>query len=256
MTITRFDQLDSTGYCLLRGLYSREECTRYAAELQEQLSASDSPVVQKRGDVIYGARDLLRIYPEATKLWQRDILLKLLMTKLGKAFGLVRGLFFDKPQGAGWSLPWHRDLTIAVRDNKLPSDAFKHPTCKAGLPHVEAPRELLERMLTLRIHLDDVTDVNGPLRVAPGSHLIQNDAEATTTHEVIYASAGDVLVMRPLLMHSSTGVEELDADSDNDQAISTEQPERHRRVIHLEFAADAKLPDGYAWRDFFRAKAG
>src|SRR6266404_493411 len=91
---------------------------------------------------------------------------------LGPDFGLVRVLFFDKPPGGSWSLPAHKDLTIAVRDNRLPSRHFRNPTRKAGVPHVEAPRELLDKMLTARIHLDDVTAENGPLKVIPGSHRL------------------------------------------------------------------------------------
>ena len=72
---------------------------------------------------------------------------------LGEECGLVRGLYFDKPPDQSWSLPWHRDQTIAVADNRLPTTYFRNPTKKEGVLHVEAPRELLQQMLTLRIHL-------------------------------------------------------------------------------------------------------
>src|SRR6185437_14142607 len=74
---------------------------------------------------------------------------------LGPKFGLVRILFFDKPPRQTWALPWHKDLTVAVRDNRLPSQHFAKPTRKAGVPHVEAPQAILESMLTARIHLDE-----------------------------------------------------------------------------------------------------
>src|SRR5262249_56828349 len=102
--------------------------------------------------------------------WRQPPLPDLLQAVLGPDFGLVRVLFFDKPPGQSWALPWHKDLTIAVRDNRLPSTHFGKPTRKAGVPHVEAPREVLEAMLTLRVHLDDVSEENGPLQVLPGSH--------------------------------------------------------------------------------------
>ncbi len=245
-------KLAQAGFFLQRGVYSAEECAEIIRALQQALSGSTSPVVQKRGEVIYGARDLLRVFPDACRLWQRAPLLTILRTVLDDCsdnFGLVRGLFFDKPDGAGWSLPWHRDLTIAVQDNRLPSSHFQRPTNKAGVPHVEAPRELLERMLTLRIHLDDVTAANGPLRVAPGSQRNDEDEACADTDEaaaeMIYAAAGDVLAMRPRLMHSSAGVKE-----------GPGAKPRHRRIIHLEFAADEHLPDGFAWRDFVRAGTG
>ena len=93
-------------------------------------------------------------------------------------------LYFDKPPGESWALPWHKDLAIAVRDNRLPSDHFARPTTKYGVPHVEAPAWLLERMLTARLHLDEVTDENGPLRVLPGSHRDGKESGSGRVNEV------------------------------------------------------------------------
>src|SRR5262249_58384817 len=113
---------------------------------------------------------------------------------------LVRVLFFDKPPERSWALPWHKDLTVAVRDNRLPSRHFAKPTRKAGVPHVEAPPELLEAMLTARIHLDDVTEENGPLKVVPGSHRTGKALvlDGAVPHTVL-AGRGDVLLLRPLV---------------------------------------------------------
>jgi ectoine hydroxylase-related dioxygenase (phytanoyl-CoA dioxygenase family) len=146
-------------------------------------------------------------------------------------------LYFDKPPGRSWALPWHKDLTIAVQDNTRPSTHFGKPTRKAGVPHVEAPLELLQRMLTVRVHLDDITEENGPLRVIPGSHHTGKTVQlGETPPQSILTERGDVLLMRPLLVHCS----------------NTAQPDttRHRRILHLEFAATPELPDGYAWHTF------
>jgi ectoine hydroxylase-related dioxygenase (phytanoyl-CoA dioxygenase family) len=96
---------------------------------------------------------------------------------------------------------------------------------------------LLETMLTARIHLDEVTGENGPLKVLPGSHRSGTalDLGAGMPHAVL-AGRGDVLLMRPLLAHSSGNADPATA--------------RHRRILHLEFAASRHLPDGYAWHDF------
>jgi ectoine hydroxylase-related dioxygenase (phytanoyl-CoA dioxygenase family) len=159
---------------------------------------------------------------------------------LGPEFGLVRTLYFDKPPERTWSLPWHKDLTIAVRENRLPSDRFTRPTRKAGVPHVEAPQELLESMLFARIHLDDVTEENGPLQVAPGSHQTGKSMVLGNAHpQNILVQRGDVLLIRPLVAHCS--------------GRSHPETRRHRRILHLEFAASPTLPDGYAWHDFVRA---
>ena len=80
----------------------------------------------------------------------------------------VRILFFDKPPGHSWALPWHKDYTIAVKRHGV-EGTFTKPTTKAGVPHVIAPFEILDRMLTVRFHLDDMNEDNGPLRVLLGS---------------------------------------------------------------------------------------
>ena len=105
------------------------------------------------------------------------------------------------------------------------------------MPHVEGSEDVLGAMLTARIHLDEVTDENGPLKVVPGSHLtgkVMSLADAPI--RTLYAEAGDVLLMRPLVAHCSNR--------------SRPETRRHRRILHLEFAASAELPDGYAWHDF------
>jgi ribosomal protein L13 len=80
---------------------------------------------------------------------------------------------------------------------------------KDGVPHVQAPGHLLEQMLTIRLHLDDCDETNGALRVLPGSHRlgrlaaerIQQLREHHPDH-VCHLSAGDALLMRPLLLHA------------------------------------------------------
>jgi ectoine hydroxylase-related dioxygenase (phytanoyl-CoA dioxygenase family) len=94
-------------------------------------------------------------------------------------------------------------------------------------------------MLTLRIHLDSVSEENGPLRVIAGSHRSEEGApEDERAMQAILCQRGDVLAMRPLLTHSSGN--------------SAPGTLRHRRVLHLEFAASCDLPDGYQWHEFHR----
>ncbi len=232
-------ELDRDGYTVLRRVYSSDEMTAITAELTAALAtaADDRGSIRASSGAVYAARNLLAVFPAARTLWRTPMLTQFLSDTLGNEFGLVRGLFFDKPPEQSWSLAWHKDLTIAVERNDLPTTAFRHPTHKAGVPHVEAPTSLLESMLTLRIHLDRVTDKNGPLKVIAGSHRTKAcDEVAGESFDTILADAGDVLAMRPLLSHSSG----------NSQCGT----KLHRRVIHLEFAARRELPDGYAWHDF------
>jgi hypothetical protein len=232
--------LRDLGYALLPQAVTPALAAELAARLTDSLqteSDQGSPLASR--GTVYAARNPLEVISNVESLWQGSALGDFLSQVLGTEFGLVRGLFFDKPPGRSWWLPWHKDLTIAVKNNELPSALFTRPTNKAGIPHVIAPVKLLERMLTIRLHLDDVTPENGPLQVIPGSHLtgkeiIAEDREPAT----ILAHAGDALAMRPLLCHSS-----------GDALNGTE---RHRRILHLEFAASEQLADGYEWYQFIR----
>jgi hypothetical protein len=225
------------GYTVLPGVFATE-AESLAAELAAVLDAraGDTSIRDEAG-TIYAARNLVELWPAARTFWRRPALTDALAAVLGPRFGLVRTLYFDKPPGQSWALPWHKDLTIAVRDNRLPSQHFAHPTRKAGVPHVEAPLAVLEAMLTARIHLDDTTAENGALMVVPGSHRTGKalTLDVASPHTIV-AARGDVLLMRPLLAHCS--------------AKSHPETTRHRRIVHLEFAATSELADGYAWHEF------
>jgi len=208
--------------------------------LQLALTTTDdeSESIRSRTGTVYAARNVVSLYPEACQLWRQPAIEELLSEVLGSAFGLVRVLFFDKPPERSWSLPWHKDLTIAVRDNSLPSKLFRRPTMKAGVPHVEAPLEVLSAMLTIRIHLDQVTEDNGPLKVMSGSHLEGKDPTSTSTEcRSILVDRGDALAMRPLLAHCS--------------GLSHPGTTLRRRILHFEFAGMPCLPDGFEWHSFF-----
>jgi ectoine hydroxylase-related dioxygenase (phytanoyl-CoA dioxygenase family) len=93
-------------------------------------------------------------------------------------------------------------------------------------------------MVTIRIHLDPCPATNGALRVQPGTHhlgrLNQNhvDTYIEETRTVICsARPGEVLVMRPLLLHASS------------PAVTP----AHRRVLHFDFAT-GQLDNGLIWR--------
>jgi hypothetical protein len=235
----RLEELAELGYTMLPKVFTAEAITSIKRGLASAFIERDGVEASIRGEegAIYAARNVLDLWPEAAKVWRVPLLIEFLSAVLGPRFGLVRILFFDKPPGQSWALPWHKDLTVAVRDNRLPSRLFAKPTRKAGVPHVEAPLCVLESMLTARVHLDDATDENGPLKAIPGSHRTGKALSLELAPPVrILANEGDVLLMRPLLAHCS-GKSHFDTT-------------RHRRILHLEFAASLDLPDGYDWHDF------
>src|SRR5690349_3464988 len=66
----------------------------------------------------------------------------------------VRAIWFNKSAAANWLVAWHQDLAIAVRE-RVDVPGFEAWSVKEGVPHVQPPAEVLQRMLTVRIHLDD-----------------------------------------------------------------------------------------------------
>lgn len=232
------EEIETHGYAVTPSLYGPEELDALTVRLDAALNPpGDATFIRSRRGHVYAARNVLELWPEAAQVWRRPPVPQLLVRVLGPRCGLVRALYFDKPPDQGWWLPWHKDLTIAVRDNGVPSQVFCKPTRKAGVPHVEAPEDLLARMLTVRIHLDAVTPDNGPMGVLPGSHLSGKEMNIDEAlRRDVLVERGGVLFIRPLVAHNS--------------APSRAGCQQHRRTLHLEFAARSELPDGYEWHDF------
>ena len=190
---------------------------------------------QRRGSV-YALRNLLEDVPAVTALADSPDVRALVAPVLGPGCFPVRGILFDKTPEANWNVVWHQDLSIAVRERQ-DVGGFGPWSEKAGVVHVQPPTHILERMLTVRLHLDDCDETNGPLLVLPGSHRGSRlTAPEIQHHRTQTASvpcpvpSGAALLMRPLLLHAS----------------SASQSPRHRRVIHLEYAAEP-LPGGLQW---------
>lgn len=220
--------LERDGFAWARGFLSAAE----AARLAVALGAVAETLPRDEARAAAGLRIPPSDFPQALELLERA------GPELRAALGsvrLVRVLLFDKSADAPWFVRWHRDTMIPVREHR-PSEMLTAPSVKAGVPHVRATPAILARMLALRLHLDPSTPDNGPLKVLPGSHRIERlddapppdrDARAVTC----LAAPGDLLLMRPLLLHASP----KPADG------------ARRRVLQLEVSAEQELPDGFAW---------
>jgi hypothetical protein len=163
-------------------------------------------------------------------------LMKLAIQLLGPATRAVRAILFDKTEEANWSVTWHQDRTIAVRD-RHEIDGYGPWSVKDGAHHVEPPFELMHDMLTMRAHLDRCGDDNAPLIIALGSHHlgripsaeIVDSASGLATVRCL-AGTGDVWVYATPILHASE---------------RTRGPAR-RRVLQVDFCAQA-LPEGLEW---------
>lgn len=154
---------------------------------------------------------------------------------LGAAACPVRAILFDKSPGTNWSLGWHQDRTIAVRQ-RIDTPDFGPWSMKRGLQHVEPPFGVIERMVTLRIHLDNVPEDNAPLLVAPGSHrlgrIAEDRIEATVAAcgiATCLADRADVWLYATPILHASA---------------AGHHP--HRRVLQVDYSRD-ELPEPLEW---------
>ncbi len=88
---------------------------------------------------------------------------------LGTKCFAVRGILFNKLPAVNWKVAWHQDCVIAVRYPK-DLEGWGPWSVKDGVHHVRPPADVMARMLAVRIHLDDSSEENGPLRVIPRTH--------------------------------------------------------------------------------------
>lgn len=158
-------------------------------------------------------------------------------TALGRSAKPVRLILFDKRDGINWSLGLHQDRTIAVK-KRFDVEGFGPWSIKAGQLHVQPPQSIIDALITLRIHLDDVDRDNAPLDVLLGSHLegrLTDDAVAalarTAESFACIARRGDIWAYRTAIVHGSKAVRAAG---------------RRRRVLQVDYSRD-KLPAGLAW---------
>ena len=219
-------QLEKYGYTFCRGVLDTSTSKEVIEEIERQACEMTRA----------GIRNPEALFPSIQKLIQSSTLQSIVHQFLPSKAIPVRSILFDKSANVDWGVPWHQDLTIAVQArHEMPG--FSAWTLKDSVQHVQPPVEIMERMVTLRIHLDDTDATNGALRVIPESHCHQRYSSEAITKEtsrhteiICEAKTGDILVMKPLLLHSSK------------KGIS----KGNRRILHVEYSMDA-LPSPLTW---------
>jgi ectoine hydroxylase-related dioxygenase (phytanoyl-CoA dioxygenase family) len=216
--------LDRDGFAVRRAVFAPAGIVRLRAEADRVASVAGSACVRRLRDrsLIFSA---LALSPE-------------LLSLLAHGVQPVRSILFDKNPAENWPVAWHQDTTIAVAE-RIEVPGYGPWSIKDGVVHVQPPASLLARMITLRVHLDDTPVENGALRVIAGSHChgrLTPDAiqQLRQQQEVACAcAAGDVVVMRPLILHASS------------RAV---EPAR-RRVLHFEYAPGDALDHRLRWAE-------
>jgi ectoine hydroxylase-related dioxygenase (phytanoyl-CoA dioxygenase family) len=184
----------------------------------------------------HGIRNAEKKFESIAKLANSEKIIAKARSILGEEPQLVRAIFFDKNPEKNWLVSWHQDKTVSV-NKKQHIDGWGPWSLKDGTNHVQPSESVLSKMITFRIHLDDTNTDNGCLKVIPNSHsygvLTQIEIDSlikSTVFVECLAEAGDLLIMRPLILHASS------------KAIFP----KHRRVIHMEFSG-YELPNGIVW---------
>jgi phytanoyl-CoA dioxygenase PhyH len=206
---------EAAGFTLARGVVnaaSRELLLRLTTP------SVSSGAVQHRGGSAFAARGLLRRVPALRWLLEACGIDALASGVLGDRAVPLDAIFFDKHARANWTVPGHQDRIVAV----AATTARPH-RLRDGIAYAELDAKTLARLVALRIHFDPTDGETGALCVVPGSHLdgVMPSGQISNVPLDQYgpcaAGAGDVLILRPLLLHRS----------------SPSRGEGQRRVLHV-----------------------
>ena len=221
---TAVTELSSRGYAIAPRVVDRREVATVAKAIDR---------LALRGA---GTRTLLT-QPWCRALVQR-IKHRLTSTNvLPRSSVAVQCTLFDKTTNHNWLVALHQDLSIPVRA-RVDHPSLGAWSTKEGVAFVQPPEPVLERLLAVRVHVDDCGTDNGPLKVVPGSHTVGRlhasaalELRAKFGEEQCLGQSGDAILMRPLLLHASS---------------KAKAPSR-RRVLHIVFGPVA-LPYGLEWK--------
>jgi hypothetical protein len=186
-----------------------------------------------RSGVAYGLRGLLwssRSLRPALEVAGID---RLADELLGARAFPIDAIYFDKTADANWTVPGHQDRLMPVAAGCVPAT-----TIRGGIEYAEPSPATLAELIALRIHFDNVGVGAGALEVVPGSHRL-GVLQVSSLREIpladyrsCMASRGDVLAMRPLVLHRS----------------GRRSADGRRRVLHVVYAT--KRPDEpLRWRN-------
>lgn len=179
------------------------------------------------------ARHVLNV-PVVRELAEDRRLVTIASEFVGGAPMPFRATLFDKSPGANWLVVWHQDTALPLC-RRIDDGEWGPWSTKAGVLYAHAPAWALEKVVALRVSLDDSTISNGPLRVLPETHRngvlsdqqIEQAARELTPADCVTPSGG-VVAMRPLTVHAS----------------SKSTDDRPRRVLHIEYVAAVDFGSG------------
>ncbi|MEO0043632.1 MAG: hypothetical protein RL329_3080 [Bacteroidota bacterium] len=225
-------ELSNNGFTIIPSIFTEMEMDTILQTIENHKVTN---LNFKTNHDVFAIRYFLKTFPNLQPLLMNDSFKKLVAT-LGTNYKIVKAIYFDKPVKANWVVNWHQDLTISVQE-KSAVEGFTHWLPKENYFSVQPAIQYLENIVTIRIHLDHCTQNNGALRIIPKSHYhiaaIKNLSPAFLEEaQVCEVPKGGVLVMKPLIWHSSKRTEN----------------QQKRRVLHLELS-NMDLPKPLIWAE-------
>ena len=217
------ERVTNDGFDIISEVLAQDE----TVALRDELERSHLP--RSRAGIRHGMRHA------AVVAIARDLrLLGIAQHILGVDAFPYRATLFGKSQVANWLVVWHQDTALPLQE-KCETPGWGPWSVKDGVIYAHAPASALSQVLAIRVHLDNSTADNGPLRVLPGTHTlgvltdeILHQLSTRVTAVDCLVPQGGVLAMRPLIVHAS----------------SKSQSSAPRRVLHIEYAASRKIADG------------
>jgi ectoine hydroxylase-related dioxygenase (phytanoyl-CoA dioxygenase family) len=222
-SLVRVKTIQEQGFAIIPNVLTQQNIDK----LLEELSSANLP--RSRA----GVRHAMKLATVAA-IARGSQLLGVAQQILGSSAFPFRVTLFDKSPTANWLVVWHQDTALPLRE-RHESPGWGPWSVKDGVIYAHAPANALSQVLALRLHLDDSTEENGPLRVLPNTHTlgVLTDEELHDLSTRVAAidclvPRSGVLAMRPLIVHAS----------------SKSQSHAPRRVLHIEYAASAGIADG------------
>jgi len=227
-------ELEEKGFSIINNIYTSEEIIEMGIMLD---SIDTSKSVFRKSEDLFAIRQFLKEVPQIKKRIFNNRFKNVLNTIAGGDYFLVKSIYFDKPEKSNWFVSYHQDLTISV-DSKQNIEDFNHWTSKHNQFAVQPTIDIIENIITLRIHLDNTDENNGALKVIENSHSKKIYRPETIDFMIeketfCNVNAGGIMIMKPLLLHGSN------------RTTNT----KRRRVIHLEFA-NKQLPEPLQWAEY------
>lgn len=234
--MNHINEINSEGFVIIDKVYSENEIEKIISEIDKVTQIENDNSTFRKSQDLFAIRQFHKEIPETLKYIFNKNLKEIIKTNFGENYFITKSIYFDKPEKSNWFVSYHQDLTISV-DKKVEVENFENWTTKQNQFAVQPPKEILEQIFTIRIHIDKTTKENGALKVLNKTHnkgifRTENIEVENETETICEIEKGGIMIMKPLLFHASN---------------KTTNNER-RRVIHIEFS-NQNLPNKLEWSE-------